>query len=399
VLFCLVRLVHLADLHLGFRQYQRLTPGGINQREADVARTFEAAIDRIIELAPEVVLFAGDIFHSVRPSNPAILHAFIHFSRLMQKLPQTRVVMVAGNHDTPRSAETGSILQLFSRLGIDVVEREPLRVEIPEYDLSVLCVPDAPGMLPKFEPDTRFKHNVLLFHGEVEGVIPAVGASPERAARIVSMRDLNAAAFDYCALGHYHVHRQVAENAWYAGATDYTSTHIWQELAEERAMKLTAKSFIEWHVESKTMIPRFLKPMREFIDLPPISADGLTVAELDDRIRTTVELSPSGIDDKVIRLRVHDVPAHMARELDHRVIREFKCRALNFFLDVRRPARLRRSASGAPGKRPSLHEVLKESLTNRLIPGDVDRNALIELGGRYLNQAATLAATAALPEV
>ena len=48
---------------------------------------------------------------------------------------------------------------------------------------------DAPGMLPKFEPDSRFKHNVLLFHGEVEGVIPAIGASPERAARIVTQRD------------------------------------------------------------------------------------------------------------------------------------------------------------------------------------------------------------------
>jgi DNA repair protein SbcD/Mre11 len=394
----LVRLVHLADLHLGFRQYQRLTPGGINQREADVARTFESAIDRIIELAPEVVLFAGDIFHSVRPSNPAILHAFIHFSRLMQKLPQSRVVMVAGNHDTPRSAETGSILQLFSRLGIDVVEREPLRVEIPEFDLAVLCVPDAPGMLPKFEPDPRFKHNVLLFHGEVEGVIPAVGASPERAARIVTQRDLNAAAFDYCALGHYHVHRQVAENAWYSGATDYTSTHVWQELAEERAMKLGGKSFIEWHVESKTMIPRFLNASRGFIDLPPISADGLTVAELDDRIRTTVELSPEGIDDRVIRLRVHDVPAHMARELDHRLIREFKKRALNFFLDIRRPDRLRRSASGAPGKRPGLDEILKDALATRLIPGDIDRNALIDLGGRYLRQADALAATAAVPE-
>jgi exonuclease SbcD len=393
-----VRLVHLADLHLGFRQYQRLTPGGINQREADVARTFEAAIDRIIELAPEVVLFAGDIFHSVRPSNPAILHAFIHFSRLMQQLPKTRVVIVAGNHDTPRSAETGSILQLFSKIGVDVVEREPLRVEIPEYDLSVLCVPDAPGMLPKFEPDSRFKHNVLLFHGEVEGVIPAVGASPERAARIVTLRDLNAAAFDYCALGHYHVHRQVAENAWYAGATDYTSTHVWQELTEERAMKLEGKSFIEWHLESKTMIRRPLRGYRSFIDLPPISADGLSVVELDERIRTTVELAPEGIDDRVVRLRLHDVPAHMARELDHRTIREYKKRALNFYLDIRRPDRLRRSASGAPGKRPSLDEVLKDTLATRLLPGDIDRNALIELGGRYLSQADNVAAAAALPE-
>ena len=101
-----MRIVHLADLHLGFRQYQRLTPGGINQREADVARTFESAIDRIIELAPEVVLFAGDIFHSVRPSNPAILHAFIHFSRLMQQLPQSRVVMVAGNFNVVLASRT-----------------------------------------------------------------------------------------------------------------------------------------------------------------------------------------------------------------------------------------------------------------------------------------------------
>jgi len=100
----------------------------------------------------------------------------------------------------------------------------------------------------------------------------------------------------------------------------------------------------------------------------------------------------------VIRLRVHDAPAHLARELDHRAIREYKKRALNFFLDVRRPDRLQRSASGAPGKRPSLDEVLTESLSKRLIPGDIDRNALIALGGRYLKQADSLAATAALPE-
>jgi hypothetical protein len=43
--------------------------------------------------------------------------------------------------------------------------------------------------------------------------------------------------------------------------------------------------------------------------------------------------------------------------------------------------------------------VLKETLTTRLLPGDIDRNRLIELGARYLGQADSLAATAALPEV
>ena len=66
-----MRLVHLSDLHLGYRQYQRLTPGGVNQREADVAATFRTAIDRVIALEPDVIVFAGDIFHAVRPPNAA----------------------------------------------------------------------------------------------------------------------------------------------------------------------------------------------------------------------------------------------------------------------------------------------------------------------------------------
>ena len=40
-----MRLVHLADIHLGFRQYQRQTPAGINQREADVAASMRRTLD------------------------------------------------------------------------------------------------------------------------------------------------------------------------------------------------------------------------------------------------------------------------------------------------------------------------------------------------------------------
>ncbi|HEU4749243.1 MAG TPA: metallophosphoesterase, partial [Gemmatimonadaceae bacterium] len=125
-----MRLVHLADIHLGFRQYQRQTPLGINQREADVAISLRRVIDKVIELAPELVLVAGDVFHTVRPPNPAILHAYLEFTRLVKMLPDTRVVMVAGNHDTPLTAETSSILKLFTSLGITVVERDAKRIPI-----------------------------------------------------------------------------------------------------------------------------------------------------------------------------------------------------------------------------------------------------------------------------
>ena len=110
-----MRLVHLADLHLGFRQYHRLTPEGINQREADVALVFRRAMERVIALRPDVVLIVGDVFHSVRPMNAAIIEAFIQLQTLRLALPDTEVVIVAGNHDRPRATETGSILDLFKR--------------------------------------------------------------------------------------------------------------------------------------------------------------------------------------------------------------------------------------------------------------------------------------------
>src|SRR6476646_9387194 len=195
-----MRLVHLSDLHLGYRQYQRLTPGGINQREADVAATFRAAIDRIIELAPDVVIVAGDVFHTVRPTNQAILHAFIQFSRLTASLPGTRILMVAGNHDTPRSAATGSILRLVSQLGIDVVEGGSNWIRVDELDLAVLAVPDMARDKPRFERDTTAKYNILMLHGEIEDVLPNWGRELERSPMKVTLNEIRLGQWDYVAL-------------------------------------------------------------------------------------------------------------------------------------------------------------------------------------------------------
>src|SRR4028119_1988491 len=71
-----MKIVHLADLHLGFRAYHRVTPRGINVREADVADAFRRAVARTLELRPDLVLVAGDVFHTVRPSNASIAEAF-----------------------------------------------------------------------------------------------------------------------------------------------------------------------------------------------------------------------------------------------------------------------------------------------------------------------------------
>ena len=392
-----MRLVHLADLHLGFRQFQRLTPTGINQREADVAGAFRRTIDQAIAVRPDVVLIAGDVFHNVRPTNPAILHAFTQFTRLTRELPDATVVLVAGNHDTPRSAETGCILRLFQPLGIHVADADARRLDFPERELSILAVPDAPGRRPALTPDPSARYNVLLMHGEVEGMPRAGGMPSERAAVEVSRAELGAGAWSYVALGHYHVYQQIAPNAFYAGSIDYTSTNPWDELVEERSSGLAGKGFIEHDLETGEHRFHHVAPSRPYVDLPPLSARGLTVSEVDQAIRQAVEACPGGIDDKIVRLLVRDIPRHIARELDHRALRDYKRRALHFHLDTRRPEIIRTHASGAPSRRPTITDIVRDQLRSRLLEGDIDRESLLTLGLEYLRQAETADAAAGAP--
>jgi exonuclease SbcD len=382
-----MRLVHLSDIHLGFRQYQRQTPTGINQREADVAASLRRVIDKVIELKPELVLIAGDVFHAVRPSNPAILHAFHQFSRLMEMLPGATVVMVAGNHDTQRTAETGCILRLFSPLGINVVEGEPKRIPFPEHDLSILAVPDM-GKTPTFEPDPHAKYNILLLHGEIEGVLPRSGRELDRRPMGITEQELGADRWDYVALGHYHVYRQIAPNAFYAGSIDYTSTNSWGEMAEEKAAKNGGKGIIEHDLATGAHTFHPIPPLRQWVDLPPLSGAGLSPASLDEAIRGALDDCEGGIEDKIVRLVVSDVPRHILRELDHKALREYKRKALQFHLDTRRPEIVRPDAGqGAPGRRASLADTVRDKLRSRVLTENIDREVLVELGLHYLREA------------
>ena len=393
-----MRLIHLADLHLGYRQYQRLTPGGVNQREADVAATFRTAIDRVIALRPDVVVVAGDIFHSVRPTNQAILHAFLQFNRLVRQLPDTVVVLVAGNHDVPRAAETGGLLQLFAQLGLTVVDREGSRLSFPEKELSIFAVPDVPNLAhPAMVPDPEAKFNVLVIHGPLQGMLPGNTAA-ERGLMEINPEELSAPQWDYVALGHYHVYREVAPNVYYSGSLDYTSANPWGELYEQRVSGVPGKGFIERDLVTGRHKFHALPPARPLLDLPPISAAGLTAAELDDRIRALVEGVEGGIDDNIVRVTVRDIARHLARELDHKTIRDYKRRALNFQLDLLRPEATRSQASGAPGRRASLNEMVREKLLERPLDPDLDRAALVDRAMKYLDEAQAVAPMAAVIE-
>jgi DNA repair protein SbcD/Mre11 len=395
-----MRLVHLADLHLGFRQYQRLTPSGINQREADVAATAMRAIGQIIELAPDVIVIGGDVFHSVRPSNPAILHAFRAFSLLRERLPDTPIVMVAGNHDAPRTSDAGCILRLFREIGVHVADSKAELFTFPSRSLAVLAVPDVPGIdRPPLLPPDGIEHTVLLLHGEIAGVLPENVKGADRAAIEIPAADLHAESWSYVALGHYHVYRKVAPRAYYSGSIDYTSTNPWGELFEEREERVPGKGFIEHDLATGEHRFHPVVPSRRLLDLEPIDAAGMGAPEVNSAVQTRVDAAPGGIDERVVRLLVRNIARHVVRDLDHAALREYRKRAMHFHLDTRRPEVLaRKKGEGAPGRRPTLADMVVERLRERTLQPGIDRELLVTLGLRYLKQAEE-AVSASMPMV
>lgn len=380
-----MRIAHLADLHLGFRAYHRVTPRGINVREADVAEAFRRVVARTCELRPDLVLVAGDIFHTVRPSNTSIAEAFRQFSILTERLPGVPVVMIAGNHDSPRSSDTGNILSLFREIpGVTVVTEESRAVRLEALDTSVMCMPHnalAADHEAAMDPDPASKHNVLMLHGTVGGSVAEqkMRYVTEYGGAVVADTSIGPERWTYVALGHYHLVTELAPNMWYAGGVERTSTNIWMETGE--------KGFLLYDTEhgSADFHPVETRPT---VDLARLDGSGMSAAELDESIRAAVEGVPDGIAAKLVRLVITDVPRNLVRELNHRRIREWKAEALHFHLDARPPEVRRRVGSGAPMRRQTLQEQVAAYIKNwPLHSAGVDRERLVQLATEYVDRA------------
>jgi exonuclease SbcD len=102
--------VHAADLHLGYSQY------GLEARRQDFDNAFGEIVEKTIELKPDFMIIAGDLFHHARPSNVTLENAIRNFKRLRDAgIP---VLTVDGSHDSAPNTITGTILYPLDSAGL-----------------------------------------------------------------------------------------------------------------------------------------------------------------------------------------------------------------------------------------------------------------------------------------
>ena len=310
-------IIHLSDTHLGYSAYNKTDPTtGLNQREIDVYSVFNEIIEYILETKPDLVIHAGDLFDSVRPSNRAIHEAFRQFVRLSRA--EIPTVIISGNHSTPRQKTTGSIFRLLQYLEHihPVFEGEYKTIEIGDVKIHAIPHPYTEEMLErnfsKLKIDKKFSYNILVTHATVIGVTGFAGAEFKELSippKVLSDE------FDYIALGHLHKFTQVKPNAYYSGSPERFSFN-------EANYK---KGFIDVKLDSLD-VKHIGTNAREMVDIEPIDCSKLDATQVMKEIENSI---PSDISKKIIRLVFQDIPPHVYSSLDFKKIDRITSDALS----------------------------------------------------------------------
>jgi len=219
--YWLVRLVHLADLHLGWRP--RFAPDDVAGRlAAERVKVLSAAVD--YALAPQNrvcgLLLGGDIFDDHRPPTELVEQVLGLLGRA--SAAGLLVATVPGNHDELTYAD--SVFRYYGPRwpGLLVTAPQPALVGTVDAAGTMVSIygvayvggistataplkgwprPDGPGL------------HVALAHGTVVGAggLPEAWAADERSLPL-DAEDLGRAGYDYIALGH--IHRSGAPAGW-----------------------------------------------------------------------------------------------------------------------------------------------------------------------------------------
>ena len=124
-----MKIIHVADVHWGAEP--DLGFAWSKERKAEIPLTFRKVITICRDEKTDLLLIAGDLFH-----RPPLLRELREVNYLFKAIPDTTVVLMAGNHDYLKK---GGYSEAFSwnENVIGLWGKSCERVEIPELDLAV----------------------------------------------------------------------------------------------------------------------------------------------------------------------------------------------------------------------------------------------------------------------
>ena len=317
-----MRICHVSDSHLGAGEnHPQRGPSGLTLRQEDIIRAYERAVDRIIEIGPDVCIHSGDLFHTVRPTNRIMALAGEQLYRLAEGAGIPTVI-IAGNHDMPKQPHIGAALEVFSHLdNLHIAAGSKLEIfDIKGSRFYALphCLTSAilKEQLELCRRSGEASHHVMIAHGVAAGM-------PEFSMADLGEQEISRDVFDrfdYTAMGHFHNYCRVADRAFYAGSTERLS----------QTERTAAKGFAVVDLDPFAVGFEEIE-CRQMIDLEKIDVSGKRGDEVAAILKE--EMTRLGSEDKIVRVSLTGVTEETLKTIPIAEISSLKRDA--FALDIR----------------------------------------------------------------
>lgn len=139
-----MRILHLADIHLGMENYGRIDPAtGLSTRLGDFLKTLNEALDWALANSVDLVLIAGDIFKNRDPS-PTVQREFAKCIHKLSHVGMPTFILV-GNHDVPNALSRANTVEIYSTLAVPgvTVAQKPSYHVIPTKSgpVQIIAIP------------------------------------------------------------------------------------------------------------------------------------------------------------------------------------------------------------------------------------------------------------------
>lgn len=192
-----MRFIHLADVHLGAQP--DLGYPWSKKREEQIWESFRRVIAEAAEEKTDLLIIAGDLFH-----RQPLMWELKEVNYLFSTIPDTSVVLIAGNHDYLK--KDSSYLRFVWNDNVTGLWGESCSsVYLPKistwvYGCSYHQREIRENLYRDVRPNGKDGFHILIGHGGDASHSP------------LDIGKLQAAGFDYAALGHIHKPQILAEN-------------------------------------------------------------------------------------------------------------------------------------------------------------------------------------------
>ena len=344
-------IAHLSDLHLGYSSSNcKLNPQGVRWREADGYMAWIREIKDIInDGTVDVVLIAGDVFHTPTPSILAVKQAQKGVRILANAgIP---VVILTGNHDTSDVRSELAATALLNDPDHGVYSHyEPYATYDVNDDVRLHLIShhlykEQASTWDKVKP-TNGKINIFSTHGSMIDPLTKLAMHTDASPREVIIPDeiVNNPGWDYRLLGHIHERGFVGSSDDGKSDTSHLKTYYNGSLIRRGfsdGETPLGRGWTKWTVQPDgLLLPEFhTVAQRPQEDLPVINALDLSAADITDiaydHVSKAVEDIKSPFTAPILRQRVVNITPEKRKAVDQAMLRKLAAPALSWQLSMK----------------------------------------------------------------